>query len=186
MSRTSEHEASAAGARSDVPDSVLDRLLDHPTRGRIVELLGDRPGMNKNQLCEEMDLHSNLLDFHVEKLEDIGVVATRPSAQGKEILCFLKDDLDLWQDEKTRILFGRSPVRHVGLFLAENPGASTQEVAGALGVSPVTIRHHLRTLLEFDLIQRFRAGRVFVYEPQDELATWAVDVGRGFERPWMD
>lgn len=35
-----------------IPDSVKENLLDHPLRRAIVDLLADRPGMNKNQICE--------------------------------------------------------------------------------------------------------------------------------------
>lgn len=187
MSDRAEDRAPRLGSKpTEVPDAVRERVLEHPTREAIVDLLEARPGMNKNQLCETLDLHSNLLNFHLRKLQDINAVATRPSAQDREILCFLREDLGLWENDSTRILFGRSPVRHVGLFLADNPGASTREVADALRMSPVTVRHHLRTLLDFDLIQRFRAGRVFVYQPDEELEAWVADVGQGFERPWLD
>lgn len=93
-------------------------------------------------------------------------------------------DVDLWTDEFTRILFGRRQSRAVALFLAENPGKTTRQIAQALRISPVTARHHLRTLMEHGLVHRYPAGQTKIYEPDDALTTWVRDEGEAFERPW--
>lgn len=171
--------------RGRVPDSVKERLLQHPWRRAIVDLLSDRPGLNKNQICTELDMEGNLLDHHLDQLETEGqLVVTRESAQGKEVLCFLTEDAGLWEDENTRILFGRRQKRAVALLLAEKPGASTREMAEDLRLSPDTVRHHLRTLMTHGLVYRYPSGQTNVYEPAEELERWVREVGQGFERPW--
>lgn len=167
-----------------IPDFVKERLLDHPVRRRLAQTLEERPGMNKSQLCDELELDSNVLNHHLGKMAMGQLVVTRPSAQGKETLCFRLEDVILWEDERTRILFGREESRGVALYLAENPGATTREIAGALRLSPVTIRYHLGTLKEHQLVHRHPVGQTYVYEPDDLLEAWVAEIGGGFERPW--
>lgn len=156
--------------RSEVPDVFVEALLRNPHRQRIVELLTQAPGMNKNQLAEALGIYANALDFHLERMEEMGLVHLRESPRGREIVCFTADNVDLWEDERTRVLFGRSPVQRVAIYLAENPGASTADIASALDVSPVTVRHHLRTLEESELVQRLRIGRDVIYSAVPEVA----------------
>lgn len=161
-------------------------LLRNPNRKAIVEQLGKTPGLNKNQLRKKLGLLPNLLDFHLDRLEEHGLVVMKDSAQEKETLCFLRSDEELWSDEETRIMFGRRSTRDIGLFIAENPGAETEEIADAVGLSEVTVRHHLRTLKEHGMIQRVRLGRSFEYHPSDVLEVWNERVGECFARPWTD
>lgn len=168
----------------DVPGFVQDELLEHPLRKGIIDALEKTPGMNKLQLCRELDTYPNLLNFHLNQLEEARLVVTRPGAQGNEVLCFLWEDAALWENPRTRVLFGRQPIRKVGLYLADNPGSKTRQIAKALEVSPVTVRHHLRTLRDHDLVDRYRAGRRFLYAASEDLTSWASEMAGVFERPW--
>jgi DNA-binding transcriptional ArsR family regulator len=99
---------------------------------------------------------------------------------------FLAEDEELWEDENTRILFGRRQKRAVGLLLADKPGASTREIAEALMLSPDTVRYHLRTLMAHELVERYPSGQTNLYEPAEALVQWAREVGDGFDRPWEE
>lgn len=170
--------------REGESQSQQEALLRNEVRARIVRELGRTPGLNKNQLRERLDVHPNLVQFHVERLEEGGLVVTKPSAQGKEVLCFREEDTHLWEDESTRILFGRRRSRQVALYVSDNPGAPTSEIAAFLDLSPVTVRHHLRTLIEHDLVERVRLGRKVEYHPQPRLQDWDQALGDRYERPW--
>lgn len=159
---------------------VRSALLRNPVRHRIVDQLARTPGLNKNQLRRELDVLPNLLDFHLERLAEHGLVVTRPGARDNEVLCFLETDEDLWDDEELRIMFGRESTRDIGLFIARNPGADTEAIAEAVGLSEVTVRHHLRTLRDHDMVQRTRLGRSFEYHPSELLDSWNELVGDAF------
>ncbi len=160
-------------------------LLEHPTRRRIVDTLEIMPGMNKNQLRHELDVGLKVLDYHLTKMEDEGLVVRKPSAQDKEVLYFRPEDTDLWENPRTRIMFGRRPTRHVGLYLADHPGAGSNAIADALDLSVVTVRHHLRTLRDHDLIVSAKIGRSVEYHPLNELRAWAKELGDNFDKPWL-
>lgn len=172
------------GSSGKVREAFQVSLLRHPLRRQILKILRERPGLNKNQLAKRLDIYPNQVDFHLRRMEKGDLVEMRPSARDSEILCFRVGDAGLWEDERTRILFGRRPLRQVGLYLADHPGTSSQKIAGALDVSTVTVRHHIRTLLDHDLATRWRIGRRFEYHPTEPLEAWVDEVGSGFERAW--
>lgn len=183
MSEDNGHDEEAQGFEGAL-SGIESALLRNPNRRAIVEQLGRTPGLNKNQLRKKLDILPNLLDFHLDRLVEHGLVVTKSSAQDKETLCFLRCDEELWSDEEARIMFGRRPTRDVGLYVAENAGADTKEIAEAVGLSEVTVRHHLRTLKEHDMIRRIRLGRSFEYHPSSLLEDWMDRVGDAFPRPW--
>lgn len=92
-SKDAGHDRGGPEARP--PDFVVDRLLEHPLRARILDLVEERPGSNKNQLAGSLDIHPNLLEHHLEKLEDARLLVTRPSAQEREVLVFSAEDAEL-------------------------------------------------------------------------------------------
>lgn len=186
---TPSHEENPRDAESTEDDEVVaaferDRLLAHPTREAIVDLLAERPGMNKSQLCQALSLDADDLDHHLKRLEDGHRVATRSSIGRRETLCFRAEDVQLWEDESTRVLYGSSKSRLVALYLTEHPSSSTREISRALRISPVTVRYHLTNLQVHGLVHRHRAGQAFVYEPNDVLNRWVREVGEGFGRSW--
>lgn len=159
-------------------------MLENPTRRRIVEHLRETPGLNKNQLRCRLGVLRNTLEFHVGRLEDQGLLVTK-RAESNEVLCFLAADEHLWEEEQTRVLFGRSSNRQVALFVEEHPGSSTEEIAGAVQLEPVTVLHHLKTLREHGLVQRIRKGNDVHYYPEPSLEAWVADFDESYLRPWL-
>lgn len=160
-------------------------LLEHPGRRGLIALLRRAPGLNKNSLAQALGEYPNTIEYHLQKLEEAGLVTIRKGEQGREKVCFLPGQEHLWEDDRTRILFGRRPVREIALYIAENAGATSRRIAQAVDLSPITVRHHLETLSNYDLIDRQRAGRSFHYQAQPSLNAWVEEVGQGYDRPWL-
>lgn len=169
----------------EVPDFVYEALLDHPHRRKIVETARERPGVNKHQLARVLEVNPKVIDHHLEKLKNMGLVTTQSRGAGQEVHCFAAEDGHVWDEARTRGLFGRSGAREVALFLAENPGAKTREIARALELSATTVRHHLSGLREVGLVRQFQVGRAFLYDVTAVLDEWVETVGERFERPWL-
>lgn len=167
-----------------VQEEIRQSLLLHPTRTDILDTIQAKPGINKNQIRLELGIGLKVLDYHLSKMEDAELVVRMPSAQGKEVLYFAPEDVDRWENPRTRIMFGRKPTRHVGTYIAENPGTSSEAIAEALDLSVVTIRHHIRTLKDHNLIVSAKIGRNVEYHPLSELKEWVEDLGDRFEKPW--
>lgn len=171
------------GRDAEITDAQA-RALSHERRQEIMDALSQTPGLNKNQISGRLGVDPNLVEFHLDRLETHDLVVQRPSAQGQETLCFRTEDAHLWEDEDTRILFGRRRTREIGLYLAEHHGASSDELAEAFDLTPVTIRYHLRTLGDHGLVEQLRFGRSVEYHAREKLEAWARDIGEPFERPW--
>lgn len=118
------------------------------------------------------------------RLEESGLIKTRPRGPGDEMLCFTKENAHLWDDESTRVLFGRGPPLQVALYLAENKGASTKQISEALDISIDTVRSHLRMLEEHDLVQRIRIEHQVRYHPVPRLEAWSKEVAGECARKW--
>lgn len=157
---------------------VVDALLENPLRRGIMDLLGHRPGMNKQQLAQELGVNGNAVEFHLRRLERYGMVVFRAAAhKGRETLCFTWENVDLWEDEATRLLFGRGLPRQVAMFLAQNPNASVSDVAKGLGMSPHTVRRHVKLLEEHDLVEGIRIHRDVLYHAAPPLRSWVAAFG---------
>lgn len=149
-----------------------------------MELLGRKPGSNKNQIGQDLGLSDGNLYHHLDELERHGCIVILKNPGEQEHHCFRAEEADLWLNERTRILFGRDPKRNVAIYIAENPGRTSAEIADEFGSAVSTIRHHLKALRERDLVHRHRAGRTYVYDPAWGLERWVENVADGFDRPW--
>ena len=167
-------------ARRPVPDHFQEVLLRNATRQRIMDLLARSPGMNKHQLAQVLGINPHAVDFHVRRLVEYGLAETRPGpTNDREALCFTKDNVNLWDDESTRILFGRGVPRRVAAHLSKNPGANVVELSQALSLSVTTVRRHLRILQQAELVQQMRIHRDVIYHAEPELAAWIRMTGDG-------
>lgn len=151
------------------PELFVRQLLRHEVRQEILRLLAERPGMNQHQLSQELGVNHNVVVYHVKRMQRFGLLETRPGVRQRETLCFRPEDVSLWDVESTRFLLGRAPALGVAQFLAANPGAEANAISQALGLTVPTVRRHLNTLEEEELVQRFRVDRKVLYHAEPEL-----------------
>lgn len=170
--------------RSPAPRGPLTRrvglLLENEARSEIIELLRQRPGMNRNQLAKKLGIHASAVGYHIRRLAAIDLVETRPATQGREQLCFATGDAHLWDDEGTRVLYGRGLPRKVAIYLVEHPGADVHEIARGLCESEHTVRRHLRTLQECELVARTQVRKRVHYHPESRLEQWVELVRKDY------
>lgn len=162
--------------------SIQTSLLDDDVRSSIYTMVGERPGSNKNQLAKGLNIYHNHLDYHVSRLETHDLVVERPGGKG-DVIVFRTEDAHLWEDPKTRILYGRSPTRDVALYISQNPGTSSQEIADAHDASVNMARYHLRRLKDHDLLEMLNVGRRSEYHPAPALDEWVEGPGAGYLIP---
>lgn len=169
------------------PDEELDAfqraLLRHETRRAIFELVARTPGLNKHQIAQRAGVGHKLADHHLDRLAAYELIELFESPRDNEVVCFHVDDAALWQDTATRILYGRTPCRQLALYIAANPGCTTDELCQALGKRPRTIQEHLATLRQWRLVRRVWLDRRAEYHPTDTLEAWAEAVGHRYPDP---
>lgn len=153
-------------------DPVQRDFLEQPWRREIVELLAKRPGLNKSQIARALGIHLNLARFHLDQLEAVDLVEMRESPRDREIVCFLPRDLHLWEDPRTRVLFGGSRVTEVARAVVRQPGSTASEIGEELGLSRSGTHRHLTTLREAGLVYRFRIEQAYRHYPTPVLEAW--------------
>ncbi|MDX1610797.1 MAG: winged helix-turn-helix transcriptional regulator [Candidatus Thermoplasmatota archaeon] len=146
--------------------------LDHPRRQAIYEAVRREPGMNWNQLQRRTGLSVGSLMFHLQRLEQEDQLLRRESTNENEVLFFTPENVDLWRDPRTRLLFGNESTRRIAEVLTAQPGITAKEIAEHIGVTPAAIRYHLTKLDDRDLLERERQGRSVHYRPSSTLADW--------------
>lgn len=159
----------------DMPSGTSDTdapFLDHPRRERIYNTLQERPGLNWNQLQRETGLSVGALLFHLDKLEEAEAVVRKPATNDKEVLFFTKDNVDLWKDPSTRVLFGNDSTRRVAQAIHDEPGSSANDIAERLDIHPVTVRYHVDKLDDHKLLYDEKEGRSRLFYPTDRLSDW--------------
>lgn len=153
-------------------DAVQRDFLEDDKRRRTVELLAERPGQNISQIANDLGVELNTARHHLKQLETVDLVETRDSPREGEVICFLPHQRHLWETPATRILFGGSRVQEAAVLIVEQPGITADELGDAMELTSGGIHHHIDTLLEHGLVERFQIGRAYRYYPRSELTAW--------------
>lgn len=167
-------------------DEVQRSALRHETRCAIFETVARTPGLNKRQVGHRVGVNRSTAHHHLARLEAYELVELLPGERDNEVLCFHRDHVELWEDERTRLLYGQPPARRVALYVHANAGATTGELETALDAAPRTIRDHLAELRDRDLVEAHRFRRRVEYHPTHLLEAWADEVGDCYRRPWIE
>ncbi len=162
--------------RSYGEEPAAESLLGNPLRAEMVALLRERPGTNKLRLAKAMGTEIKHIDFHLQRLVKAGLVDVR-RGRGPETLCFMKEDVHLWDNEASRVFFGRGSSLNVAAFLSDRPGLSAPEIAEGLGISVYSARRHIRILQECELVRRSRVDQSIVYHAAPSLIDWIEQIG---------
>lgn len=159
-------------------DAVQRDFLEDERRRAIVDLLAQDPGPNKSQIARELEIPLSSVRHHLERLETVDLVVMRKSPRGREVICLLPYQLDLWEHPRTRILFGNSPVREVARAVVDAPGSTASTIGDAVGLSRSGAHRHLNTLRDHDLVDRVRLGPAYHHYPTAILERWAEEMDR--------
>ena len=152
---------------------ATDNLLEHPVRRRLVETIGENPGIHASELQRRMDAAWGTLTHHLTKLERARLVTSRLArnqkcyfAQGGTIQ---RHDMDV-----ASILRGEMASK-LADFVSHHPMSSQKEAARRLGISPALVSFHVKKLLE--------AGAVDVIPRGKERLLLATDAFRRVYAP---
>jgi DNA-binding transcriptional ArsR family regulator len=165
-------------------DPVQRSALRQPKRRAVFELVARTPGLNKNQVARRLGFPRTTTYHHIERLEAYDLLVLVDGAREYEVLCFHPEHEDLAEDDDTRLLYGQSPVRHVALYVIDDPGATTTDLVESMDNAPRTVQRHLSTLIEYGLVVRHRFEDGVEYHPSEVLEAWADEVGDRYRRPW--
>lgn len=123
------------------------RVESHPTRARILALVGQEPGLGAAGLARAMGEPESTVRYHVDRLRKAGSLVQRGA--GPQPRYYLPKDAE------------RAPVGSLDVLraIADAPDASGRRLAETLGLDPSTVHHHLARLEQGGFVETRRVGR---------------------------
>jgi DNA-binding transcriptional ArsR family regulator len=133
------------------------RLLAHPTRARLMELIQAEPGVHFQDLARKAGLANGTAVHHLRKLDAAGLVAARPLGRytcyfpGASPTATALEQAPVLRSPGARLVFGT---------IQDRPGLSGLEIASRVGLGASTVNYHVQRLVEVGLVSSVREGRL--------------------------
>lgn len=142
------------------------RLLDQPTRRRILDTIKAKPGIKISNVCKETGAGWGTVKHHLHLLEKSGLVVS--SSLGRDRLLFTADTPDDERRAQEALRQGRA--ESLAAAIAQKPGASQKQLCADVRMTRKIIRRYVEVLSEAGLIKEQRESRFQRYYPSAELA----------------
>ena len=133
-------------------------------RGRLYGYIESNPGIHLSALTRLSDLGNNRATYHLDKLEKEGRIWSRRDGR---LLIFFADSVPKDVSFSSPILdinFSKNSIKRSILMhlnqadLMDLAGSSGSQLAKELGVSPQVFSYHIRSLIDWDMVERKRSG----------------------------
>lgn len=125
-----------------------EELARSPSRGRLLRVVGERPGIAINELRRVARLPWGTFSYHFDKLRRAGLVEIRASGQRK--LVFLPHECD---EEIVVVAPLRNPTaRLIADAIRAHPGIGIPDLLRVTRASPRALYYHVRQLRQAGLV----------------------------------
>ena len=133
-------------------------------RGRLYGYIESNPGIHLSALTRLSDLGNNHATYHLDKLEKEGRIWSRREGR---LLVFFADSVPNDAQFPSLVLdinFSKNSIKRSILMhlnqadLMDLGGSSGSQLAEELGVSPQVFSYHIRSLIDWDMVERKRSG----------------------------
>lgn len=141
------------------------RLGDQPLRRRLLDLIGEKPGIHASELARASGEPWGTVQYHLSLLDKGQAVTSIESGRERR---FFPPDVEPARARLLAILGqGRRP--EIASFIHDNPGARQVDICGALAVSRKTFRSSIEPLVEEGLVHERKGLQSNRYFPQPPL-----------------
>ena len=133
-------------------------------RGRLYGYIESNPGIHLSALTRLSDLGNNQATYHLDRLEKEGRIWSRRDGR---LLIFFADSVPKDASFSSPVLdinFSKNSIKRSILMhlnqadLMDLAGSSGSQLAKELGVSPQVFSYHIRSLIDWDMVERRRSG----------------------------
>lgn len=135
------------------------RVLDHPTRRALLDLVRERPGITMEEAREALAVGSGTLVHHVARLRAERLVVTE-KGHGRRL--YAAGAVAPAERAKLAALAGDTTQR-LADYVAANPGVAQKDLCGALAIAPSVASKHVSKLKRAGLVSELREGRTVRY-----------------------
>lgn len=138
-----------------------DRLLEHPARSRLVDIVEAHPGIHFQELVRQADKGRGATAHHLGALVDKGLLLRRDVGG---YACYFPPTTTRTQLAAAGAVKADG-ARRILAAVAAQPGQPAGEVARHAGVDASTVTHHVRRLEAAGLVSSRKEGRTVLLEP---------------------
>ena len=133
-------------------------------RGRLYGFIESNPGIHLSALTRLSDLGNNQATYHLDRLEKEGRIWSRRDGR---LLIFFADSVAMDTSLSSPLLdinFSKNSIKRSILMnlnqadLMDLAGPSGSQLAKEIGVSPQVLSYHIRSLIDWDMVERKRSG----------------------------
>ena len=133
-------------------------------RGRLYGYIESNPGIHLSALTRLSDLGNNQATYHLDLLEKEGRIWSRRDGR---LLIFFADSVAMDSSFSSPLLdinFSKNSIKRSILMnlnqadLMDLAGPSGSQLAKEIGVSPQVFSYHIRSLIDWEMVERKRSG----------------------------
>ena len=133
-------------------------------RGRLYGYIESNPGIHLSALTRLSDLGNNQATYHLDKLQKEGRIWSRRDGR---LLIFFADSVPKDASFSSQVLdinFSKNSIKRSILMhlnqadLMDLAGSNGSHLAKELGVSSQVFSYHIRSLIDWDMVERKRSG----------------------------
>ena len=140
-------------------------------RRKIYRYILNNPGLHLRELVRRLHIPKTTLYYHLRYLEKQEMLLGKK--EGRYARYYVTQTVGNRHKHILGIIRERFP-RRIILFLFLYPEHSCLDISKDLEKSPSTISHHLKRLLENDIVERDRIGHHYVYRIHDQQLMYNV------------
>ncbi|MDG1540661.1 MAG: hypothetical protein P8Q46_03805 [Candidatus Thalassarchaeaceae archaeon] len=139
-------------------------------RGRLYGYIESNPGIHLSALTRLSDLGNNQATYHLDRLEKEGRIWSRRDGR---LLVFFADSVPADSSFPSSLLdinFSKNSIKRSILMqlnqadLMDLRGSNGAELAREIGLSPQVLSYHIRSLIDWGMVERKRSGlKVSIY-----------------------
>lgn len=153
-------------------------------RGRLYGFIESNPGIHLSALTRLSNLGNNQATYHLDILEKEGIIWSRKEGR---LLVFFADTVSKKSEIISPLLdinFSKNSIKKSILMylnqaeLMNLTGPNGSELAKEIGVSPQVLSYHIRSLINWEMVERKRTGMrssLYITELGIEALTKDVD-----------
>jgi predicted transcriptional regulator len=138
----------------------MEQVLENETRGGIIDIILETPGVHFNQLLRQMSISAGTLAWHLDILETFKII--KKERVGQYLVYFSYLDANPLENMDFKLQKSQTTLEIVRL-IRENPGIYQNQLAKKLKLNHKTVKYHLNKLLDIHLIYFKVDGRKRLY-----------------------
>ncbi|MCU0799380.1 MAG: winged helix-turn-helix transcriptional regulator [Candidatus Thermoplasmatota archaeon] len=145
-----------------------DITIDNPVRSRLYDIINCEPGITFKELSRKVNYSVGTLQYHLGILQKEEIIRKELKNGERAYYVFETKSFNVISS-----IFGSkdqlsSFQREILTVITDNPKISQNEITDVMRVNRFILHYHLKCLLDRDLIQKRKIGRVVYYSRVDE------------------